>query len=146
MFNRNGAMGLRLRCIEWDGDYSIGHEIIDLEHKLLFFKANAFRTAVKHGLGAERILPMLETLTEYAKTHFFDEELLMSEKCYSGFLEHKACHDGFLSAIDAFKTQVAHGDNISEELAYFMQNWLQEHVSKVDTELRHYIPTPPGGV
>ncbi len=51
MFNRNGAMGLQLRCIERNDDYSVGDDIIDLEDKLLFFNANIFITSVQHGLG-----------------------------------------------------------------------------------------------
>ncbi len=61
----------------------------------------------------------------------------MSGNSYGRFLHHKTCHDGFLCAIKAFKTQVEHGNNISEELAHFIQNWLKDHVSKVNIELAH---------
>ncbi len=139
MFNRNGAMGLRLRCIEWDDDYSIGDDIIDLEHKPLLFSENMFLNSIQHRFGAERMLSLLEKLTKYAKAHFVEGEVLMSEDSYSGSLHHKTCSDGFLCAINAIKTQATHGDNILEELAYFIRNWVEKYVSKVDIELRPYI-------
>ncbi len=139
MFNRKSAMELRLLCIEWRNEYSIGHDNIDNEHKLLFINANNFITAVQHGLGADRAHLMLEAMTEYAKSHFSDEEHFMAETSYGGLSHHKTCHDSILCVIDALKEQVARGDDIAEELAFFIRSWLEEHVSKVDVEFRNYI-------
>ena len=139
MISNKGAMALRLRCVDWSEDYNIGYTLIDNEHKLLFVNANEFIKAVKHGAGAEIVHAMLEAMIKYAKSHFYDEEMLMSQLSYYGYLSHKACHDSFLSVIEAFQKQFLRGDNITEELAYFMQKWLEDHVSKIDAELRHHI-------
>ncbi|WP_242990313.1 bacteriohemerythrin [Acetobacterium bakii] len=57
-------------AITWTPDLSVGVEKIDLQHKMLFEKADQLFSAGKNGKSKDFIAQMLDFLGDYTKQHF----------------------------------------------------------------------------
>ena len=147
-------MRLPISQISWDNAYLIGHDEIDRDHRDIFFAVNQFILAVKLKCDKELSRKILLVAHGYAQSHFEREERLMVGVSYPSYAYHKDCHMGFAKTIHELQNDYAIRGNISEEIAYLLQNWLVTHVLSVDMEFgkylreNHYIaaiPAPPGG-
>ena len=59
-------------AIKWTEELSVGVELIDQEHQLMFEKAGQLFDAGKKGQAKEEIASLLLFLDEYTKKHFAD--------------------------------------------------------------------------
>jgi hemerythrin len=135
----DASMKLPIRQMAWMESYRTGLPIIDAEHKNLFIAVNTYVDAVMRGQGLRCCGAILDTITDYAGTHFKREEQLMQSTSYHGFAEHKVSHTNFLVAVVDFRKLLEEGLDIDEEVAYFLSNWLSTHVIGLDAEMGAFI-------
>ena len=129
---------------EWFEKYKIGVPLIDADHLNLFMEVCHFNESLKSGMEAVELERSLEFLDKYVSAHFAREELLMREKGYPKYMQHKALHLQFKKVVFAvrriFQTDIERVNK--EKLNEFLNSWLIEHILKVDTKLVPYVNGP----
>ena len=76
----------------WRNKYSVGNQQMDNEHKLLVDLIDQLHDAFVSGRSADTALSVADTLVEYTKTHFVNEERLMEEAGYKSLESHRKNH------------------------------------------------------
>ena len=132
---------------EWFEKYRIGVPLIDADHLNLFMEVARFNEQLQSGMSAEELGNSLKFLDKYVGAHFSREEMLMREKGYPQYTQHKALHLHLKKVVFAvrrvFQTDIEKVDK--EKLNQFLYNWLVDHILKVDSKLVSYINGPYGG-
>lgn len=117
--------------------FKTGIAMIDEEHKTLFDIIGKIYKAIEVELVHDKfdlILDILDELKEYTQVHFADEENYMNEIGYEGLAQQKILHEKFIETLN--DVNLDHVDDNQEEYLYevlnFLQNWLINHILKVD--------------
>jgi hemerythrin len=132
--------------LTWQEDLSIGVLEIDIQHKLLFEKFNAFVAACEAQTEDDAIYRLFWFLEAYAVTHFTHEEKLMQQVAYPGFAEHRDQHMAFTSQVTVLKERLrSEGPNptLISHMRMFISSWLIEHISRMDKAIGTFI-SPAG--
>ena len=117
--------------------FKTGIEIIDEEHQMLFTIIGKIHNAIEVELVHDKfdlILDILDELKEYTRVHFADEENYMREIAYDGLEQQELLHQKFIETLNDLNL-----DDVDEnqeaylyEFLNFLQNWLINHILKVD--------------
>jgi hemerythrin len=125
----------------WFEQYKIGVPLIDADHLNLFKEVARFNEHLQSGMSAEELGKSLNFLDKYVGAHFAREEMLMREKAYPYYTQHKTLHLQLKKVVFAvrrvFETDMEKVDK--EKLNQFLRDWLIEHILKVDTKLVPYV-------
>lgn len=132
---------------EWFEKYRIGVPLIDADHLNLFMEVARFNEHLHSGMSAEELGKSLSFLDKYVGAHFAREEMLMREKGYPEYTQHKALHLHLKKVVFAvrrvFQTDI---DKVNKaKLNQFLHDWLVNHILKVDVKLAPYVNGPYGG-
>jgi hemerythrin len=126
--------------IVWDeATMGTGVPMIDAQHKKLFKEFNEFSEAIAQKKGREVAGELLDFLQFYAKWHFGQEENCMNEYKCPVAAQNKKAHSEFLKKFGNFYTEWQTGTLTNELVSQTyseLENWLVNHVSRVDTHLR----------
>lgn len=124
----------------WNETYSVGHPLIDREHKTLFGMADELHTAMLAGRGTETLAGLLTRLIDYTHTHFGHEEALMRAHRYPQMEQHIVLHRALTAQVQALKTKSAAGKTmITIEVMEFLRRWLDHHIRESDQLVAKYI-------
>lgn len=119
--------------IEWSDQLSVNNLSIDSEHKKLVNIINNLHDSMKKGEGAKVLGKTLEELINYTKTHFSNEEHIMSQHNYVHLDEHKAEHNKFVKEIEMLFEKYKSGSvSITISLMNFLKTWLVDHIQGSD--------------
>ena len=125
--------------------FRTGIEIIDEEHQMLFDIIGKIHKAIEVELVHDKfdlILDILDELKEYTSVHFADEENYMREIGFEGLAQQEILHEKFIETLaDVNLDEV--DDNQAEylyEVLNFLQNWLVNHILKVDKLIPQKTP------
>jgi hemerythrin len=132
--------------LKWKEDLSIGVLEIDIQHKLLFEKFNAFLAACESQTEDDAIYRLFWFLEAYAVTHFTNEEKLMQQVAYPDFAVHREQHLAFTSQVSTLKERLrSEGPNpaLISHMRMFISTWLIEHISRMDSAIGAFI-SPAG--
>lgn len=126
--------------IEWDEQrMASGFKDIDCQHRQLINKINALHDACTSGTGKEELMEQVRFLGSYTKEHFAFEEKLMQENRCPSRGQNKAAHLQFLNEFEKLAASLEK-DGVSTRLVLQLKellgNWLQNHICKVDLQLR----------
>lgn len=128
--------------VEWQENLAIGVLEIDIQHKLLFEKFNAFLEACHDTTEAESIQRLFWFLEAYAITHFTKEEELMQQVGYPDYLKHREEHAQFGAEITAMKERLqTEGPTapLVSHIKMFISRWLLNHIIQMDRPLAPYV-------
>lgn len=129
---------------EWFEKYKINVPLIDSDHLNLFMEISRFNEHLQSGMSSEELEKSLSFLDKYVSAHFAREEMLMREKGYPLYIEHKTLHLQLKKVVFAvrrvFQTDIDKVDKV--KLNDFLYNWLVEHIQKVDIKLAPYVNGP----
>jgi hemerythrin len=132
---------------QWFEKYKIDVSLIDADHLNLFMEIAHFNENLQSGMSTEDLGKSLNFLDKYVGAHFAREEMLMREKGYPDYTQHKALHLQLKKVVFAvrrvFQTDIDKVDK--EKLNQFLHDWLVEHILKVDAKLAPYVNGPYGG-
>lgn len=120
--------------IEWKPVYSVGIDLMDMQHQKLIGYMNAFHESGEAG-NAPAAKVALRNLVDYARKHFSEEEALMlSGDGFPDFEAHKKLHTELLGNVQrlADKYLAAPNAENSGHLSRFLKNWLMSHILGVD--------------
>ena len=123
---------------EWNEKYAIGIAKIDAQHKGLFAIGAELYAAMRAGQASAKLSLILNRLVEYTVAHFNYEQGLLQEHQYPDFAAHKSKHDDLTQQVNKFCDEVQSGKiGVSIPLMKFLEDWLQQHIGKVDMA---YVP------
>ncbi|GFO65148.1 hemerythrin family protein [Geomonas paludis] len=136
--------------VQWRDDLSIGMLEIDVQHKLLFDKFNAFVNAYQSNQDTDEIMRMFWFLEAYAVTHFKEEEKLMQQVRFPDYAAHREKHLAFIDQINQLKERLkAEGltQGVVNTMTTFITSWLIDHISTMDRAIGRFVinsAVPPG--
>ena len=123
--------------IKWKDEYSVGVKEIDDQHKYFIKLLNDLFCAVSGNKSQPELKDLFERLAEYAEKHFATEEKYFDEFGFEGAAEHKLKHQEMRDEIARIKNQSAKsGIHFYGSIVYFLQEWLDEHLVKMDQEYK----------
>ena len=130
--------------VEWQDSLSIGVLEVDIQHKLLFDKFNAFLFACKNQMESDSdgIFRLFWFLEAYTVTHFKEEEKLMQRVAYPDYLKHREKHQAFAAEVAKLKEQlrtVGATQALVSTMTMFITNWLVEHISTMDRAIGRFV-------
>lgn len=123
----------------WNERYSVKIARMDEQHKTLFSLFDELANAMLSGTAREAYGRILRGLSEYAKTHFTQEEQLMKQHGYPGYDGHKKLHEEFIKQIDAFRKDFEAGAALPIKTSVFLRDWLTNHILKVDQQYSAFL-------
>ena len=128
--------------IEWQDNLSIGVLEIDIQHKLLFDKFNAFLAACQAETESDGVYRLFWFLEAYAVTHFTEEEKLMQRIGYPNYLNHRELHLHFAAEVGKLKERLrteGPTESLVATIRMFVSGWLIEHISRVDGAVGRFV-------
>lgn len=131
---------------DWFQPYMLGVPLIDAGHRSLFELVHRRRDCLGQESCVEELGEAIGFLYHYVGAHFSREEQLMKERCYPNYPQHKAVHYQLKKVVYAIR-QVFHADPARvdrEKLQQLLENWLKEHIQKMDMDIVPYINGPLG--
>jgi hemerythrin len=123
-------------------NFYTGIEMIDSEHKRLFDIAESAYQLLQNDFIADKyddVITLLQELIDYTKTHFADEEKYMEETGYRRILSQKVMHREFIDKLDSIDMNEVDADPVHtiNEILKFLNDWLVEHILKMDMLIGH---------
>jgi hemerythrin len=123
-------------------NFYTGIEMIDREHKRLFEIAESAYQLLHNDFIADKYdeaIALLQELINYTKTHFADEEKYMKEIGYRRILSQMVMHKEFIDKLDAIDMNEVDADPVHtiNEIVKFLNDWLVEHILKMDMLIGH---------
>lgn len=119
--------------IEWKPAYSVGVSLFDRQHQKLFELMNQLHEAMSKGRAKEHLASIVAALSTYTKTHFAEEESALERAGYRELDAHKTMHRQFEAKVDSFGSDIKQGTlGVSIQVMDFLNNWLADHIMKVD--------------
>lgn len=126
----------------WTNNLSVGVELIDEQHKMLFKCLNDLKEASQHHQGPSKVESTLGFLIEYTDFHFSAEERHMAASGYQELEAHRFEHDKFKSTLSNLQ-QDFEEKGATHELAASIDNllinWLFRHIRGVDTKFGTFL-------
>ena len=121
-----------MKVVQWTSELSVGHDKIDLQHKLIVGWLKDFSDAVVSGKSSGAIETILKKLISYAKYHFTYEEMLMKQANYDGLKEHHQTHENFKLELGRLLKRYNSGALLAHDLQVFMNDWVSTHIATQD--------------
>lgn len=125
--------------VHWEKELELGNDLIDTQHRLLVLLCRKLDIAIKTGASEQAVRWTTQELKKFTEFHFVSEENLMHEIGYPGVDEHAVIHSELLMQLDVALTKIAHHKELPEDLLYFLNKWLIQHVVLEDKKLADYI-------
>lgn len=121
-------------------EYLTGIELIDKEHTRLFELAEETYEVLQDEFSqdkAMRITHLVSELINYTRTHFSHEEAYQKSINYPYIAEHAAQHRQFEDSLasldlDEIENDLEGQNEMVQNLLDFLNNWLINHILKVD--------------
>lgn len=124
----------------WDESFSVHVSMFDQQHKHLINLVNELHNAMKKGSVKEVLEPLLNDLVRYTQEHFAEEERLMQETHYPGYLAHKQAHATFVDKVTEFQSHYKESKTkLSLDVMEFLVEWVKNHIKTVDHGYGPYL-------
>jgi hemerythrin len=127
----------------WKEEYSVGIPAVDEQHQELVKLTNELHIAcLEEDSIQQYFMDTIHKTLDYTAFHFSTEERLMKATGYPDFAAHKREHDAFVQKVvqimvdsqKFFKKKSAPYNFVS-----FLQNWILDHIAKVDKAFGEYM-------
>jgi hemerythrin-like metal-binding protein len=129
----------------WSDACATGVARLDQQHQRLFQLVEDFQAALVEG-GGERVYGgLLHLLEHYVRAHFGLEEQYMDQYRCPIAAQNRAAHTQLVEVLAGFRQRyAAHGFDPGESHALMrtLDQWLTDHVCRLDVQLRPYVPQP----
>lgn len=129
-----------MSIIIWLDLYTVNSPSIDSQHKRLFAMINDLHDAMIQGKGSEIVGKTLESLVDYSKVHFADEEKMLQAINYPDLPAHQSEHHIFIQRVYELQKQYREGTiALTLPVMEFLRDWLTNHILKVDKKYAAYL-------
>ena len=111
--------------LNWDERFSVGHEVLDAQHKHFFALCNAMADSLAEEAAQERFDQLFAELLDKAREHFAAEEALLADCGYPELDDQRSEQEEFAFLADEIATTENFDRN---ELQTFLALWWAGHV------------------
>ncbi len=125
--------------IKWHEKYSVGCQMIDIQHKRLFELTNKLYEALHNEKNKKIIEYTILQMKYYSVYHFITEELLFEKYDYPLKNEHINEHQKFIDKVNDFMERYKTEKDIGFEILQFLKEWIIEHVIASDSKYTECI-------
>lgn len=126
--------------MNWKDQYSVGHAVIDTQHKELFALVNEVAERLKDGGKDFEIKTVIDRLATYTVEHFREEERLMQMGNYPRLEEHKRVHADLIEKVQGIQLRLMMGTYVPNiEVVRFLSDWLLNHIMKEDMDYKSSV-------
>jgi hemerythrin-like metal-binding protein len=121
--------------MEWNEDYSVGVEKFDQQHKRIIDFINKIHGAFETGEERQILMTIFNNLAGYTKTHFAEEERLMTKYEYPLLEKHKGEHQRLnLELAELYRRFFTSNTPLTAELFDLLNRWLFVHILSEDKQ------------
>lgn len=140
-----------MTLMKWSEHFLTGIELVDSQHHRLVELVNAVSPTISSNQSTtDECLMLIDRLTDYAATHFRDEERYMLEGGLDNtphIDEHIREHLGFVEEVARMRRQfAADGTLDGEQTLRFFASWLTFHILVQDQEMARELQRRADGV
>jgi len=121
--------------IHWEKQLELGNDLIDTQHRMLVLLCRKLDIAIKTRQPEPTVRRVILELKKFTEFHFISEENLMHEIGYPGVDEHALIHADLLMQLDMMGAKISHHKEFPEDLLYFLNKWLMQHVVTEDLKI-----------
>ena len=125
--------------IHWSASLETGQALIDAEHRILVFLFRKLDIAVKTGQSQIVVNQIVFEIRRFVEFHFVSEENAMRETNYPHLHEHQGQHSDLLAKLGVLASKVVARREFPEDLLFFLNSWLVEHIAQHDQRVALYI-------
>lgn len=119
--------------IKWQDNYSVGHSILDNQHKYLLNIINDLYGSMISKNREGDYGELLKELTKYTNVHFVFEEKILEKIGFQEINDHLACHIEMKKEISLLEVKMATLENEWRlDLLIFLKTWWLDHILKQD--------------
>ncbi len=136
----------------WDESFATGSPEIDQQHRKLIRHLNNFESLLVQTNPTSKeiadIIQFLDFLADYVDSHFnYEEKCMESYRC-PAHQKNREAHENFRQMFKRFKANI-HKEGFRlemlTELNQTINIWIQDHILRVDTQLKPCLePTAKG--
>lgn len=127
--------------IHWDPALDTREPLIDAEHRLLVLLFRKLDVAIKTHQPEPVLRHIIRELVRCVEFHFVSEENLMRETEYPGLAAHAELHGQLLAELGAFVKRLMAHREFPEDLLYFLNRWLMQHIAIHDQQVAAHVAT-----
>lgn len=127
--------------VHWDRALETDHPLVDAEHRLLVLLFRKLDVAIKTQQPEAALRHVIREVVRCVEFHFVSEENLMRETGYPGLEAHAQVHGELLAELRAFIHRLAERREFPEDLLYFLNRWLTQHISIHDRQVVAHVAT-----
>lgn len=133
-------------AIAWKAAYETGERRVDDQHRKLVQTINDLQAYLRGGeIKKSDVDQLMSFLRMYVTSHFCYEELCMSRFQCPNAQQNKEAHVEFLALFQSFERRyhaIGPDAKLLQELAAMAENWIVNHICRVDMSLKAVIPKP----
>lgn len=114
----------------WNDRLSVGVARLDKDHKKLLAVLNEMYALLQRGSAGEVLDDVLESLVDYTRRHFENEERLLIETRYPDLEVHKLEHEKMVAWLNQLRSRRTLGTAAgpSLETVNYLKDWLFDHI------------------
>lgn len=126
---------------QWDDSYSVGHSILDNQHKKLLRICNELASCVERNTpdSDAKFHEILNDLSDYAREHFTTEEAILKRLEFPNLAAHEQDHFAYIEQFTDILTDASEGVLDKAGTLMFLAKWWSDHILVSDMEYRPYI-------
>ncbi len=118
--------------IRWTEAMSVGHPILDRDHRALVGLVNQISQPANREDRAVQEL-VLDELLDYTLAHFAREEDHLRQIGFAGLKRHEVIHHALTRKLESIRSTFMAGTrNVGGEVADFLAEWLRDHILQED--------------
>lgn len=125
--------------VHWEKELELGNDLIDTQHRILVLLCRRLDMAIKVRQSEQSLRWIMEELKKFTEFHFISEENLMHELGYPEVTEHALIHADLLMQLDLMLAKIHHHKEFPEDLLFFLNKWLIQHVVTEDLKIAEYV-------
>ena len=128
----------KMSYIKWEPHNSVHVAILDEQHRKLFDLVNDLIDEIES--GSKHLLPIIRDLVRYLRVHFHQENIVMMDSNYPGFLKHSKEHDRFIEKVEEFLNACKEENTDLEiNMIAFLKEWIYTHTTKLDLQYADHL-------
>ncbi len=125
--------------IHWEKELELDNPLIDTQHRILVLLCRKLDIAIKTREAEQTVQHIILELKKFTEFHFVSEENLMREISYPRLEEHAFIHSDLLRQLDMTLAKISHHQEFPEDLLFFLNKWLADHVIHEDMKIAEYV-------
>lgn len=131
-------------------EYRIGHPAIDTQHEVLFIFYHEVLNTLQCNDDSYALEDIFHGLNMYISSHFKFEEDAMLATHYRGKTAHCKEHRllkeqvGVLNGRFVAAKDKNEKDEIAQNIATFLADWLKNHIAEIDRQFVHHLNNVSG--